>query len=108
MTERGTKLRIPLRQTGRMSANLAAVAAKLQQKDAERTVLLDEIKSLEASLANNSFGKLVLTILEGGASRGTIQISVVESSKEVPHRMENKVQIMAADSVMNVSSCCTA
>ena len=74
-----------------MSQNLAAIAAKLQQKDSERTALLDDIKTLEAQISQNCFGKLVVTVLEGAASRSSIQVTVVENSKETPHRADNKV-----------------
>ena len=74
-------------------SNLAAAAAKLQRKDAERTVLLDEIKSYDDLLASNFFGKLVVTVLEGGATRGTIDCSVLESARKEPCILQDKVRI---------------
>lgn len=71
--------------------NIAATLQKLQEKDKEKTTLQDDIDSLENIQREGSTWRLVVTVLEGAANNGKIQVTVNESTTEAPLVLEGKV-----------------
>lgn len=73
-------------------SNLAQLASKLQAKDAERSVLNDDIKACEALKSQGKFGKLLITVQESalGGKECSLSFRIVEDASQAIETLDDK------------------